>query len=326
MSQQREAIDTYLMRVLHTLLTEGSVTRTAVKLNQSQPAISAALRRLRDITGDPLLVRGKTGMVPTEYGLRLLEPVQNALGEIERIKYQQRNFNPATSIRTFRIACPDYLNVLFVPTVVECFRCAAPKAKLEFHSLGPAFDYEMELENGKLDIVIGNWPEPPEQLHLSNLFVDQIVCLMSTSHPFVKRDELTLDAYLHAPHLAPTPYSVGQRGAIDVHLARERLKRQVVVTLPYFNVAPYVLIKSDLIFTTTRLFADYYARFLPLTVMPAPIDFPPMQYYQLWHERVHYSDEVRWLRGLITEATKTLVSRPVSPRSIKRQQPAAATT
>ncbi|MDI9649264.1 LysR family transcriptional regulator, partial [Burkholderia cenocepacia] len=114
MSQQREAIDTYLLRVLHTLLMERSVTRAAVKLNQSQPAISAALRRLRDITGDPLLVRGKSGMVPTEYGLRLLEPVQNALREIERIKFQQHNFDPATSIRCYRIGCPDYLNVLFV--------------------------------------------------------------------------------------------------------------------------------------------------------------------------------------------------------------------
>ena len=119
MSQQREAIDTYLLRVLHTLLMERSVTRAAVKLNQSQPAISAALRRLRDITGDPLLVRGKAGMVPTEYGLRLLEPTQNALREIERIKVQQHNFEPSTSVRCYRIGCPDYLNVLFVPTVVE---------------------------------------------------------------------------------------------------------------------------------------------------------------------------------------------------------------
>jgi DNA-binding transcriptional LysR family regulator len=200
--------------------------------------------------------------------------------------------------------------VLFVPTVVERFRQAAPNATLEFHSLGPAFDYELALEDGKLDIVVGNWPEPPEQLHLSNLFVDQIVCLMSNTHPFAKRGGLTLDQYLNAPHLAPTPYSVGQRGAIDVHLARERLKRHVVVTLPYFNLAPYVLIKSDLIFTTTRLFADYYAKFLPLTVVPAPLDFPPMQYYQLWHERVHYSDEVRWLRSLVAEATKTLIDKP----------------
>ena len=121
---------------------------------------------------------------------------------------------------------------------------------------------------------------------------------------------LTLDQYLNAPHLAPTPYSVGQRGAIDVHLARERLKRHVVVTLPYFNLAPYVLIKSDLVFTTTRLFADHYAKFLPLTVVPAPLDFPPMQYYQLWHERCHYSDEVRWLRHLVADATRSLIEAP----------------
>ena len=136
MSQQREAIDTYLLRVLHTLLMERSVTRAAVKLNQSQPAISAALRRLRDITGDPLLVRGKSGMVPTEYGLRLLEPVQNALREIERIKFQQHNFDPATSIRCYRIGCPDYLNVLFVPTVVERFARRRPTRRLSFTRSG----------------------------------------------------------------------------------------------------------------------------------------------------------------------------------------------
>ncbi|QBC31702.1 MULTISPECIES: LysR substrate-binding domain-containing protein [Pandoraea] len=306
MSQNREPIDTYLLRVLHTLLIERSVTRAAVKLNQSQPAISAALRRLRDITGDPLLVRGKSGMVPTEYGQSLLEPTQNALREIERITVQQSNFDPATTVRTFRIGSPDYLNTLFVPTVVERFRQQAPNAHLELHSLGPAFDYEHALEDGKVDIVIGNWPEPPEQLHLSNLFVDQIVCLVRNTHPYAKRG-LTLDQYLASPHLAPTPYSVAQRGAIDMHLARERLKRNVVVTIPYFNLAPYVLLKSDLIFTTTRLFADYYAEFLPLTVLEAPIDFPPMQYYQLWHERTHYSDEVRWLRSVISDATRTLL-------------------
>ncbi len=307
MSQQRETIDTYLLRVLHTLLMERSVTRSAVKLNQSQPAVSAALRRLRDITKDPLLVRGKSGMVPTEYGLRLLEPVENALSEIERIKLQQHSFDPATSIRCYRIGCPDYLNVMFVPTVIERFRQDAPNAFLEFHPLGPSFDYELALENGKLDIVIGNWPEPPEQLHLSNLFVDEIVCLISNTHPCAKRGGLTLEHYLDSPHLAPTPYSIGQRGSIDMYLARERLKRRVVVTLPYFNLAPYVLVQSDLIFTTTRRFANHYAQFLPLYISPAPIDFPPMQYYQLWHERCHYSEEVRWLLGLVAEAIKTLL-------------------
>lgn len=225
MAHQNELIDTHLLRVLHTILTECSVTRAAVKLDQSQPAVSAALRRLREITSDPLLVRGERGMVSTAYGLRLLESAQNALDEIGRIGVQQHNFGPATSIRCFRIGCPDFLNPLFVPTVVALFLQAAPHATLEFQSLGPSFDYEVALEEGELDIVIGDWPEPPEQLHLAN----------------------------------------------------------------------------------------YYARSLPLTVLPAPLDFPKISYYQLWHERCHYSDEIRWLRNLIATATKTLVEQPPPP-------------
>jgi DNA-binding transcriptional LysR family regulator len=311
MTQQSELIDTHLLRVLHTVLTECSVTRAAVKLDQSQPAVSAALRRLREITSDPLLVRHGRGMVSTEYGLRLLESAQSALHEIGRIGVQQHNFEPATSVRCFRIGCPDFLNLLFLPTVIALFRRAAPNATLEFHSLGPSFDYELALEEGELDIVVGDWPEPPEQLHLARLVADQVVCLIANTHPLAGRGLLTLDAYLEAPHLAPTPYSVGQRDAIDIHLARKRLKRYVAVTLPHFTLAPYAVIKSDLIFTTTRLFADYYAKSLPLTVLPAPLDFPQISFYQLWHERSHYSDDIRWLRNLVAAATKTLVERPL---------------
>lgn len=306
MSQQREAIDTYLLRVLHTLLNERSVTRTAIKLNQSQPAVSAALRRLRDITGDPLLVRGKAGMVPTDHGLWLVEPVRNALAEIDRICHHQPVFDPATSTRCFRVACPDYLNTLFMPMIVEQFRRAAPHAILEMHSLGPAYDHQHALETGQLDVIIGNWTEPPEQMHLSNLLTDEIVCLLSASHPYARGGAMTMEQYLKAPHVVPTPYTVGKRGAIDTFLGQERLKRNVVVTLPYFNLVPYALVQSDLIFTTTRLFADYYAKQLPLVVMPAPLAFPSMHYYQLWHERVHHSNEVRWLRGLIGDVVQAL--------------------
>ena len=313
MSQQREAINTYLLRILHTLLIERSVTRTAVKLNQSQPAISAALRKLREITGDPLLVRGKSGMVPTEHGLWLLEPTRNALNEIDKICFHQSRFDPATSTRRYRVASPDYLNVLFVPTVVQHFRRAAPNAVLEFHSLGPGFDYKSALESGDLDLVIGNWPEPPELLHLSNLLSDEIVCLMSATHPFAKHGSITLDQYLKAPHLVPSPYSVGQRGSIDAFLEQANLKRNIAVSLAYFSLAPYALVNSDLIFTTTRLFAEHYAAQLPLVVVPAPLDFPPMQYYQLWHELVHLSDEVRWLRGLISSATQSLTTPTTAP-------------
>ncbi|MCM3347546.1 LysR family transcriptional regulator, partial [Cytobacillus kochii] len=103
------------MRILLVLLTERTVSRAAVRLNMSQPATSAALKRLRTLLGDPLLVRSRYGMVPTEFGARLIEPLRNALRVIDFIRIQQPTFDARTSVRTYRIGCPDYLNVLFVP-------------------------------------------------------------------------------------------------------------------------------------------------------------------------------------------------------------------
>jgi len=246
-------------------------------------------------------------MVPTDYGLRLLGPVETALREISRIGAKGDDFDPNQSQRSFHIGCPDYLHTLFVPSVVTQFRKLAPHAALEFHALGPTFDYEHALESGNLDVVIGNWPRPPEQLHFSNLFSDEIVCLVSHTHPFASLRVVSADQYISASHVAPTAYSVNRRGLVDLHLRRERKNRKVAVTLPFFNVVPYVLVGSDLVFTTTRSFAEHYLKLLPLAIVKIDMHFPPMVFYQLWHERSHYASEVRWLRSLLVEATRKLL-------------------
>jgi DNA-binding transcriptional LysR family regulator len=304
MSQQREAIDTYLLRVLHTLLMERSVTRAAVKLNQSQPAISAALRRLRDITGDPLLVRGKSGMVPTEYGLRLLEPVQNALREIERIKFQQHNFDPATSIRCYRIGCPDYLNVLFVPKLVALFRERAPDAQLVFHPLGDGFDDERALADGELDVVIDNRPARSSRFRQDDLFDDRVVCLMRATHPLARRGTMTAAEFAEAPQLCPTPSWLEASGAIDRQLERVGLQRRIVVTLPHFELAAHALVRTDMLLTTTYRLARHYAKLLPLAAVALPAEPPDIVYRMTWNESGECVEGVRWLRGLIAEATR----------------------
>lgn len=299
MADYRDTVDIYLLRVLYTLLVERSVTRTAVKLNQSQPAISAALRRLRDITGDPLLARAKSGMVPTERGLALLEPVTNALHEISRIAIAKDAFDPKHSIRSFRIGSPDYLNILFVPSLVERFRAAAPHARLELHSLSFEADHEELLASGTFDLVLGNWPESSKLLRRRSLFSDEVVCLVSADHPLAKRARaggmISEADYLSAAHLAITPYSPTHRGPIETHLTHARLKRDVRVLVPYFSLAPPLLLKTDLVFTTTRRFAEFHARHLGLAVLSAPIEFPRIEYYLLWHPRSHLAEEVQWL-------------------------------
>ena len=119
---RKDHLDTYLLRVLYTLLTEQSVTRTAVKLGQSQPAISNTLKRLREITGDAILVRGKNGMVPTERGHDLLSLAQQSLEAMERIARPSQDFDPGNTTRTFHLGAPDYLDAFFLPNIVERLR------------------------------------------------------------------------------------------------------------------------------------------------------------------------------------------------------------
>jgi DNA-binding transcriptional LysR family regulator len=214
---------------------------------------------------------------------------------------QQTRFDPASSQRRFRVGSPDYLNILFVPTMVEHFRRQAPNAALELHPLSSDSPFETQLEDGSFDLVIGNWPDPPERLHRRDLFTDDVVCLVAKTHPLAGKP-LTEANYLGAAHIAPTPYAAMQRGPIDTHLTRARLKRDVVVMVPYFSLAPALLLKTDLMFTTTRRFATHHARTMPLTILESPIDFPPIQYYILWHARSHLSDELQWLITLIAGA------------------------
>jgi DNA-binding transcriptional LysR family regulator len=316
------SLDIWLVRVLRTLLIERSVTQAALRLNQTQPAISTALRKLRETLNDPILVRGKSGMVPTEYGASLLGPAQRALREVDFVATPHGEFDPARSRRTFRIAAPDYLNDFFMPTLIAQFRAAAPNAHLEIDSLNPALDHEAALDAGELDLVLGNWPKPDARFARSDLFADTVVCLMRADHPLA-REALTREAYLAAAHLAPTPYSGAKKNAIEIGLARAGAVRRIVTTLPYFGLVPQVLLQSDLIFTTTRRFAMHYAGLLPLAVRDAPIPFPRIKCYQLWHPQPDRPSDVGWMRDLIARVSALLTAPGKKERDSARVRAAA---
>ncbi|CAB3970907.1 LysR family transcriptional regulator [Burkholderia cenocepacia] len=299
-----DVLDARLMRILLVLLTERTVSRAAVRLNMSQPATSAALKRLRTLLGDPLLVRSRYGMVPTEFGARLIEPLRNALRVIDFIRIQQPRFDARTSVRTYRIGCPDYLNVLFVPKLVALFRERAPDAQLVFHPLGDGFDDERALADGELDIVIDNRPARASRFRQDDLFDDRVVCLMRATHPLARRGTMTAAEFADAPQLCPTPSWLEASGAIDRQLERVGLQRRIVVTLPHFELAAHALVRTDMLLTTTYRLARHYAKLLPLAAVALPAEPPDIVYRMTWNESGECVEGVRWLRGLIAEATR----------------------
>ena len=295
----REILDVHLLRVLHTVVTEASVSRAADRLDISQPAVSASLKRLRDMTGDALLVRTRSGMAPTTRALELLAHATRALHGIDAIIQHGQKFVPAQSVRAFSLAAPDYLDSQFLPALIERVYRLAPHARLSIRPLTIDMDFERMLEDGDVDVVIANWQHPPPYLRLGPLYEDEVVVMMRQEHPLAARAALVEADYRAAQHLAPVRYAGGVRGSIDDHLASIGMERMHRVSIAYFNLVPYVLQKTDLLFTTGRRFAESCARQAPLKVFKAPLGFPAMKYYQLWHERTHDAPAARWLREQI---------------------------
>ena len=198
-----DKIDLHLIRVLHTVLTERSVSRAAVRLGMHQPAVSAALKRLRDLAGDPLLVRSGASMMPTDAALRMVEPAALILRSAEALFSDARGFDPRTATRTFRVAASDYLDPLFLPQLVARIKTQAPLCPIEILPLSADAHYHAHLAQGDVDVVIGNWPQPPDDLHMGRLFGDEVVCLVNQDHPAVRRGWTEAD-WLAAEHIAPT--------------------------------------------------------------------------------------------------------------------------
>lgn len=304
-----DKIDLHLIRVLFTVLTERSVSKAAIRLGMYQPAVSASLKKLRELAGDPLLVRSGAGMVPTDAGLRMLAPSASILRAAESLFFDARGFEPASARQTFRIAASDFLDPLFLPQLVAQIKQQAPHCVIEILPLSAESDYRARLAQGDMDVVIGNWLKPPDDLHLGRLFGDEVVCLVARDHPAVRRSSQggwDAASWLAAEHIAPTPTHPGARGVIDEHLDSLGLQRNITARCPHFGLIPSMVASTLLVLTTGRQYCERYVEKLPVKILPCPVEFPRLLYYQLWHERTHTSSAGRWLREQVKSVAASL--------------------
>jgi DNA-binding transcriptional LysR family regulator len=145
-------------------------------------------------------------------------------------------------------------------------------------------------------------------LHLGRLLSDDIVCLVAEDHPAARMGARawTAERYLECQHVAPTPLHGNTPGVIDEHLASLGLQRDVVVRSAHFSLFPLMVAQSLLVLTTGRLFCSRYVDSLPVRIVRCPVAFPPLTYYQLWHELTHASAANRWLREQVREVARNV--------------------
>jgi len=312
-----DKIELQLVRVFHTVISERSVSRAALKLQTTQPAVSAKLARLRHLMGDPLLVRSGSGMTPTATAVALMPAATQVLQGAQMLfggAQRPQQFDPATAAARLRLAASDFMDPLFLPEMLGRVRREAPGLEIDVVPLSAELDYRRALAHGELDLVVGNWTQPPAELHISRLLSDEVVCLVARDHPATRPGRAwTVERYLACDHLAPMPFHAGGRGFVDEQLALLGLERRVTVRLPHFALAPALVARSSLVLTTGRLFCERFEGREDVRILRCPVPMPMLTYYQLWHDLAHTHPAVKWLRELARDVAHALSRRRTRP-------------
>lgn len=289
-------IDLNLLVVLDTILTEGGITRAAHKLNLTQPAISHALGRLREVFGDPLFVRDGRTMRPTPIARSLAEPVRRALRGLELSLTEIESFDPATSQRRFTIGVRDVLEATLLPPLMRAIQRVAPQVEIAALMV-PRSELEAELAAGRIDAALDvRFPmsEGVRRLHIAE---EAIVVVARKRHPVVKKG-LDLDTFLGQEHIVVSSRRAGA-GPVDQELTRLGLTRKVRLRCQHYFAACRVVAMTNLILAMPEHYAAIANKRLPNQIVPLPLEMPPLDAWLYWHSDVDRDPANRWLRELL---------------------------
>jgi DNA-binding transcriptional LysR family regulator len=297
-------VDLNLLKVLDALISERSVTRAGKRLGRSQPAVSNALQRLRQLIGDDLLVRGPNGFILTPRAETLREPLQHAITLVETCLIEEPQFDPAKATGVFRLSTPDRLSLALVPPLLARLQKSAPNMALQVMTADRRQALDL-LDADLTDLALGWLDEKPGHLHIEAIHEESLFCVFRRDHPILRRGtKLDIAAVLSFPHLVVS--ATGQRKAIfDDLLLRYGLRRHALVVVTNFTVVPHLLSRSDMIGVFTKLAADVFQKSFKLAKRPVPIDIGKVATNMVWHSRHDRDKKHAWLRQQIKAVYRT---------------------
>jgi DNA-binding transcriptional LysR family regulator len=322
-------LDLNLLRVFDVVMAERNVTRAAARLAMTQPAVSNALRRLRESTGEELFTAGSTGVTPTPHAEALWPTVRTALGGL-REALEPQGFDPARDARTFTLAMADANAALTVPLLVDTLQHENARVDLRFVPLATR-DPRPLLEHGEADLAVGFFPDVAAALaaqgdgavvRLDPLYRCEYVCVMRRDHPLAAAPALTLDDYCGAAHLRVS-FAGRPRGYVDEALAALGRTRRVMITVNQFFAAGSVVHQSDLLTVLPRSFVPATGFADDLAVRALPFALPPIEVGLLWHRRHEQDAAQQWLRRVVAAASQ-VVARQIGQMPRKAAQTADA--
>ncbi|SNT34762.1 transcriptional regulator, LysR family [Noviherbaspirillum humi] len=291
-------IDLNVLVVFDAMHQHLSVTRAGQALGLSQPAMSAALAKLRAQLGDPLFVRTGHGMRPTPRALQLVDPVKRILETVRADILLQPAFDPATAQRSFTVITPDIGELVFVPKILAYNQRHAPGVTI--HSVAISSPGAGEaLASGEADLAIGYFPDLAKPgFYQQRLFRNSFVCVVRADHPRIQ-DHPTLDQFLAESHAVVRP--AGRTHLYERFLESQNIRRSVRAELAHFASLLTIITTSDLIATVPRDIAHVFAGLAPIRLVDPPLQPPAFHLKQHWHERVHADAANVWLRKLVRD-------------------------
>lgn len=298
-------INTNLLVALETLLRERSVTRAAARVGVTQSAMSNILAQLRDLLGDPLLVRAGRGMEPTPVALELAEDLRTGVEAFSRVLSGTHGFDPTTSTEQLTLALSDRVEAVLFAALVAEVREQAPGISLQvvpYSDIVPPPGLTRDI-----DVFVGIMAGPdfdPGRLHHEVLLDEGLATIVRTDHPRVRR-RLTLKAFCELDHVLVTEQR-GASGIVDVELARKGLTRRIAIRVPRHTLVGDLIARTDLVATIDGRIAERFASGLDVRVFPTPVPLPKAAFAMMWHDRTHADPARQWLRKQLQRVARTI--------------------
>ncbi|MBI2729054.1 MAG: LysR family transcriptional regulator [Polaromonas sp.] len=295
--------DMNLLLTFDAIYRHQNLSAAAIELGLTQPAVSAALKRLRERFDNPLFVRTSHGMRPTPYADSMSVKITRALDIVREVD-QPDDFSPQTTTVNFRVYINDIGMLLMMPQVMTYLGEHAPGARLSIFDFRPD-EVIPALDSGVIDLAIGYFPGMPNWAHQQVVRNTSYVCAVRGDHPFIK-NSLSLDQFVNAKHgmywTSGSPHS-----AVEEALSRLDLTRDVMLRLPRFSALPFFISQSDLIMTIPEDLGVGFSRMINIKLFKPPLKLPNFEIRQYWHERHHADPANKWLRNIIKRETADML-------------------